>query len=64
LNKLIKQFIAWVQTQFSIKLQKLFSDNEQTLGNAYIHEMDSGGMEILHSALYINMQKGFIEQAG
>jgi hypothetical protein len=25
--------------------------------------MDSGGMEILHSAPYINAQKGFIERA-
>jgi hypothetical protein len=64
LNELIKQFVAWVQTQFGVKPQKLFSDNERTLGNAYIHEMDSGGMEILHSAPYIDAQKGFIERAG
>jgi hypothetical protein len=64
LNELIKQFVAWVQTQFGVKPQKLFSDNERTLGNAYIHAMDGEGMEILHSAPYIDAQKGFIERAG
>lgn len=64
LNDLIKQFITWVQTQFGIRLKKLFSDNKRSLGNMYINEMDFKGIEIFHSAPYINEQKGFIEHAG
>lgn len=64
LNDLIKQFITWVQTQFGIRPKKLFSDNERSLGNTYINEMDFKGIEIFHSAPYIDEHKGFIERAG
>lgn len=50
-----------MQTQFRIRPKKLFSDNERSLGNTYINKIDFKGIEILHSAPYIDEQKGFIK---
>lgn len=64
LNDLIKQFIQWVETQFSVRPKKIFSDREPTLGNEYIRTMRSKGTKIYHSTRYIDEQKGLIKHSG
>jgi hypothetical protein len=63
LNNLINQFIAWVKTQFSVRLKRIFSDHKPTLRGEYIRTMQTDGTEIYYSTQYINKQKGLIKRA-